>query len=1017
MSIRSTRVSLLSLLASLVWICFCLTSTGQEAKVSHQTQSKPRPLSLKNYEQYIAYWTAEPGWHTELQLRNNRVSADLTVTPALRTANGAETVLAPVTIRPGEVVPIDLSKEVVQNAPPFAGGYGSVVLRYSSPTQRVLYAAAMIRLVGAPIAYHIDASFRDDDPAAGSRSGIWWLPTDSVKDYLILTNYGDQKLDTTLALYNASGAAWSQPLSLAARQTARLSLRSLVQQAGWSGDHGGFKIEMARNAAKLDSLHVVFDEQAGFSALMKMFGYDPTATLHSRSFGGVTEWTTRAPMLALTEPDPALAVPAGTRLHPEIFLHNTSGKSYTAHIRFDWRSATGTGKTAPIDLALQPNQTSLVDVAALQAQKLIPADAHWAAVILSGPMQPDELMAVATSFDQTLRYGAQTPFNDQLAGQWEAGMWEVDGTHDSLVTIGNGGNQPVHAELTILYNHGTERYRLEKELAPDETMLHDFGKLIRDQIADSDGHTLPPDLTMGAYRIKDLSDPGRGSLYEGKVIVEKTYGHAHYGCALCCGIAPYSVSMLYNPLAVGVGSSFGQTVQAPNSCDPNEIENITGDLPNWGTGNSAIATVNPAAKVNGIKAGTTTHFASGEAYAGEGHAINHQCPQDLVRAQGNTNVTPQIDSISPSTGQAGGTSPVVISGSGFGASPSLNVSPSGIQTSGLTVDATGNTISAVFNVPAGIQPGPFSVSVSVPSSDGGGSQTSNSVTFTVTSCATPSNFQRQNWTANASTGELDITYAWSSSTGNTSDLAACTMAEYVTYPGTGATYTWPGPPFGQQSPNPTALSQSGANTFSLDKHLPPGSWVKPYIAASFTANQVYQYVCPCANGGNQVHIANYTITRSVTKNSDGTYRYTVTKSSGESATRNPLPKGELTMPSTRRYLFCFFLASLALAWVPSNPSVCAAESESRDCAMVVEALNAAARLRAGMVRADVEKDFELDGGLSVQDKGTFTYRRCHYIKVDVEFRVHKNESAPYTFSPQDEVLKISKPYLAYPLSD
>jgi len=85
--------------------------------------------------------------------------------------------------------------------------------------------------------------------------------------------------------------------------------------------------------------------------------------------------------------------------------------------------------------------------------------------------------------------------------------------------------------------------------------------------------------------------------------------------------------------------------------------------------------------------------------------------------------------------------------------------------------------------------------------------------------------------------------------------------------------------------------------------------------------------------------------------------------------------------------------------------------------MVVEALNAAARLRAGMVRADVEKDFELDGGLSVQDKGTFTYRRCHYIKVDVEFRVHKNESAPYTFSPQDEVLKISKPYLAYPLSD
>ena len=175
-----------------------------------------------------------------------------------------------------------------------------------------------------------------------------------------------------------------------------------------------------------------------------------------------------------------------------------------------------------IDLALKPNETRLFDVAALQSQKLIPADASWASVVLNAPVNPDELMAVATSFDQTLRYGAQTPFNDQLAGQWEAGMWEVDSTHDSLVTVTNGGDKPVHAELTILYNHGTEHYRLKQSLAPDEQMLLDFGKLIHDQIADSDGHTLPPDLMMGTYRIKDLSDPGRGSLYEGKITVEKT---------------------------------------------------------------------------------------------------------------------------------------------------------------------------------------------------------------------------------------------------------------------------------------------------------------------------------------------------------------------------------------------------------------------------------------------------------------------------------------------------------------
>jgi len=111
----------------------------------------------------------------------------------------------------------------------------------------------------------------------------------------------------------------------------------------------------------------------------------------------------------------------------------------------------------------------------------------------------------------------------------------------------------------------------------------------------------------------------------------------------------------------------------------------------------------------------------------------------------------------------------------------------------------------------------------------------------------------------------------------------------VTYPGSSGTYTWPRPPFGQTSANPTTSGFNVALGTFTDKHLPPSSWIKPYIAASFKANQTYQYVCPCVNGGNQAQLAQYTITRSVTQNSNGTYMYTVTKSSGESATLNPLP--------------------------------------------------------------------------------------------------------------------------------
>jgi hypothetical protein len=52
-----------------------------------------------------------------------------------------------------------------------------------------------------------------------------------------------------------------------------------------------------------------------------------------------------------------------------------------------------------------------------------------------------------------------------------------------------------------------------------------------------------------------------------------------------------------------------------------------------------------------------------------------------------------------------------------------------------------------------------------------------------------------------------------------------------------------------------------------------------------------------------------------------------------------------------------------------------------------------------------------------QDRATYTYRHCHYIKVDIDFQ--KRDVAPdiQSFSQEDTVTKVSKPYLAYPVSD
>ncbi len=335
------------------------------------------------------------------------------------------------------------------------------------------------------------------------------LPRDSAKDWLVLANTSDSSLAARLTLYESGGKAWRQNLKLDPRQTTRISMRSLVQQGGLAGSFGGISVDAGPRAADLDSAQFVYDETTGSLALMKMFDRVPSATLSQRSLAN-SQWTIRAPMLPLTNPDPALALPAGTTLKPAIFLRNASANGYRAQVTFNWRSGTITGKSTTA-VPLPPYVTTVVDVAALQANGTIPASAQWAYVSITAPIKPDDLVAVATSFDATGRLGAQTPFTDQAANHWEGGMWEVDANHDTIIAVGNAGTTASKAQITFYYNSGHGKYQVEHTLAHDEQIWVDIGKLIHDQVPDVTGTTIPLSVMSGSYELENRTDkPAEG---------------------------------------------------------------------------------------------------------------------------------------------------------------------------------------------------------------------------------------------------------------------------------------------------------------------------------------------------------------------------------------------------------------------------------------------------------------------------------------------------------------------------
>jgi hypothetical protein len=838
-------------------------------------QSPTLPEATDN-EQFVAYWTTETGWHSELQLRNNRTDGDLVVTPTLRLADGAETALAPVTIKPQEVQSLDLEAAVTSAAPQLIGTYGSVVLRYHSIGDLNLYAAMMIHNIGHPIAFHIDAMGESQDMQAGSREGVWWLPKDTTSDYLILTNQGGDTIPLDLSLYDASGQKATQKLLLGPRETNRYSLRKVILAAGLTGSYGGIKVAASTHAGALDSQHFLFDETAGFSAVLKMFDHDANAKLEERDFAKTAVWTTRAPMLALSNPDPALAFPTGTTLRPQLFVRNTDGKPADAALRFNWRGSGVTGKGPQITLHLNPFETRRVDVAALT----FPPQANWTSVTLTTNGKPDEVMAVAASYDDTLRYGAQTPFSDQLNFAWQGGRWEFDPQHNSIITAGNGGTKPTLAAFTIFYNQGTQRYDLEQALQPDEQMWMDVGKLIREHVQDKNGKTLPDTLTSGSYEFRDLTDIGVGSLFEGKVIYDKTYGHVTYGCGKCCAYSgPY---FLFNPLGIPFLDGSQQFVNATSNCGGAGVD-VTSAYGTWSTANPAIAKVVGAGYHEGMAMGSTTTTASGWLV----YSANRFCPQNLFTNTGGDKVAPKVTFSNTPLAPLG--KPVTITATVY---PSTNTTPitltisttSGtgsatFETGSTTKTITTTTVLTIVGMVASSTANNMKLAATVSSAEVA------YTTFTVTAPITgaiPVEFRQTVAFVSGVTPHFE--YKWGSSSGNLADLSACKVQETITFVGPNP-YPWASPPYLPNQlvvwPDHGLTPISGTLGGLQDDHGHADGWLKPYVHNLSTSNQVYEFQCLYYQNNTWTRLmplnGTIPITREIKQNST-TWSYTISKS-------------------------------------------------------------------------------------------------------------------------------------------
>ena len=115
-------------------------------------------------------------------------------------------------------------------------------------------------------------------------------------------------------------------------------------------------------------------------------------------------------------------------------------------------------------------------------------------------------------------------------------------------------------------------------------------------------------------------------------------------------------------------------------------------------------------------------------------------------------------------------------------------------------------------------------------------------------------------------------------------------------------------------------------------------------------------------------------------------------------------------------LFMLLLANSALQAKRPQPS----QSETE---WVASSLKEMQQIKVGMTRADLLKVFTTEGGLSTGLDRTYVYRRCPYIKVDVEFEAvgrparDKDGRVTLVEAGGDVIKKISRPYLEWSVTD
>ncbi len=226
---------------------------------------------------------------------------------------------------------------------------------------------------------------------------------------------------------------------------------------------------------------------------------------------------------------------------PSIVLKNTTYNAITAHPRFLPVTGEGSGVVELSAVTISANSIKQLNLTPLTNAAASRQDLDSVSVQIINSGGNGSLIAAANFTNTTTGVDYDIPLRDSGLTRNSAGGYPVrlDGDYTTTLSITNVGDQP--GTFTMQINFAGGPYAMyPHELAPGATAVFDLRKIRDQQIPDSSGRLLPPNLTLGQIKWSIIRGFSTRLIGRSEIISRTGKVSSSYSCGVSCGNSFYS---------------------------------------------------------------------------------------------------------------------------------------------------------------------------------------------------------------------------------------------------------------------------------------------------------------------------------------------------------------------------------------------------------------------------------------------------------------------------------------------